>query len=241
MVESERQTPAWNLEGDAKRNAVRSMFAQIANDYDRANAIMSFAQHQRWRRKAVNLLQLKKEDSVLDLCSGTGDFLPAIRSKVGALGKLVALDITPEMLLKAASKDMFTQLLVGDACCLPFGDRSFDGISVGWGIRNVPDIDKAHREAFRVLKPGARFVSLDCAQPRLPLIRPLSSLFRTLMLKQLDRSLGHQDAYTYLDESTKLFKSREELADSMRQSGFVDVRYFDLCFGNICIHVGRRP
>lgn len=241
MVEAERQTPPWDLEGDAKRSAVRSIFAQIANDYDRANAIMSFAQHQAWRRKAVRLLNLQPGDSALDLCSGTGDFLAPLRQAVGKTGKLYALDLTPEMLSKASSKDADAQLLVGDACVLPFSGETFEGVSVGWGIRNVPDIDEAHREAFRVLKSGGMFVSIDCAQPRLALIRPASALFRKLLVGHLDRSLGHKDAYSYLDESTKLFRSREGLKESMNNAGFVDVRYFDLCFGNICIHVGRRP
>ncbi|HLO97515.1 MAG TPA: ubiquinone/menaquinone biosynthesis methyltransferase [Fimbriimonas sp.] len=241
MVEAERQTPSWDLEGDAKRSAVRSIFAQIANDYDRANAIMSFAQHQVWRRKAARLLNLKPGDSVLDLCSGTGDFLAPLRKLVGPKGKLYALDLTPEMLSKASSKDSEAQLLVGDACVLPFHDQTFEGVSVGWGIRNVPDIDQAHREAFRVLKSGGMFVSIDCAQPRLAVIRPVSAFFRKSLLGQLDRSLGHDGAYSYLDESTKLFRSREGLKESMSDAGFVDVRFFDLCLGNICIHVGRRP
>ncbi|RYG48524.1 methyltransferase domain-containing protein, partial [bacterium] len=159
---------------------------------------------------------------------------------VGAGGRVVGSDFCLPMLERARPKTD-AELTLADACALPFAGHSFDGVSVGWGIRNVPDIDLAHREAYRVLRSGGRFVSLDMAQPRNPLVRSVSRfLFRTAV-PLLGRLFGARDAYTYLPESTERFHSREALADSMRRAGFAEVAWRDLHFGNLCIHTGRKP
>lgn len=145
------------------------------------------------------------------------------------------------MLEKAASKDALATLTLGDACSIPLTNNAVDAVSVGWGIRNVPDVDLAHREIFRVLKSGKRFVSIDCAEPRSSLIRGLTSMMRTPLLGFLGKLIGSKEAYQYLSESTARFKSREDLAASMRSAGFVDVQFKDLMFGNICVHWGTKP
>jgi demethylmenaquinone methyltransferase / 2-methoxy-6-polyprenyl-1,4-benzoquinol methylase len=132
-------------------------------------------------------------------------------------------------------------LSVGDACCLPVASGAFDAVSVGWGIRNVPDIDAAHREVFRVLKPGGRFVSLDMARPRNAPMRAFSSFLFQKLVPRLGALFGKTEAYTYLPESTERFKSREDLAESMRAAGFTDVAHRDFMFGNICLHRGSKP
>jgi demethylmenaquinone methyltransferase/2-methoxy-6-polyprenyl-1,4-benzoquinol methylase len=234
------QPKAWELTGDAKRETVRSMFGEIAPRYDRINGLMSLSLHHRWRRQAVATLQLQPGDSVLDLCCGTGDFFPPLRAAVGAEGTVIGLDFSEPMLQVAARKQVPGQLLVGDATDLSFGNQEFDAVTVGWGIRNVPDIDRAHQEAFRVLKPGGRFVSLDTAVPEGALIRSVSR-FVLGLVPALGKIFGHGWHYAYLKESTALFKSREALAESMRQAGFVDVRWRNLMFGNLCMHWGQRP
>lgn len=233
--------PIWEAQGDEKRREVQGMFSAIAPSYDRANALMSFNLHQRWRQFAASKLSLQPGDTVLDLCTGTGDFLPIHRSLVGEKGILLGIDFCPPMLSHAVGKDGRATLSVGDACSIPLANGSVAGVSVGWGIRNVPDIDKAHCEIHRVLKSGKRFVSIDCAEPQSVLIRQATKILRTPMLGFLGKLLGSQDAYKYLSESTARFKTREELAASMRSAGFIDVHYKNLMLGNICVHWGTKP
>ncbi len=233
--------PIWEAQGDEKRREVRGMFSTIAPSYDRANALMSFNLHQHWRKFAASKLGISRGDTVLDLCTGTGDFLPIHRSLVGSEGVLIGIDFCAPMLEKAVEKDNQATLTLGDACSIPLQDQSVDAVSVGWGIRNVPDVDLAHREVFRVLKAGKRFVSVDCAEPTSAVVRAATNLLRTPMLGFLGTLIGSKDAYQYLSESTARFKSREDLAASMRSAGFVDVHYKDLMLSNICVHWGTKP
>ena len=244
MKEMTPQTPTrpiWEAQGDERRREVRGMFSAIAPSYDRANAFMSFNLHQRWRKFAAAKLKLKTGDTVLDLCTGTGDFLPIHRTFIGQEGMLIGIDFCAPMLSKAVSKDREATLSLGDACSIPLANNTADGVSVGWGIRNVPDIDQAHQEIQRVLKSGKRFVSIDCAEPESSIIKAATSVLRTPMLGFLGKLMGSSEAYKYLSESTARFKSREELAASMRSAGFIDVHYKNLMLGNICVHWGTKP
>lgn len=238
---SELQGTPWKAEGAEKRRLVREMFAEIAPVYDRLNGWMSLRRHHRWRALAAESLHLKPGDAVLDLCCGTGDFFAPIRQRIGETGAIVGIDFCPPMLELARSKPGSAHLAAGDACRLPVLGDSFESVSVGWGIRNVPDIDLAHREIYRVLKSGGRFVSLDMAVPRNPVARYFSRLVGEKALPWLGRRFGNQRAYTYLPASTQRFAGREELAESMRRAGFCDVGYRDFFFGNLCLHWGRKP
>ncbi len=230
----------WQKDGDEKRAAVQQMFAKIAPNYDRLNSLMSLSLHKKWREQAVNSLCLAPGDSALDLCCGTGDFLLPLRKRVGSQGTLVGIDFCEPMLQQAKSKDSAT-LILGDATQIPLESATMDGVTVGWGIRNVPDIDQTHREIFRVLKPGKRFVSLDMAMPENSVVRGLSRFVGKHILPRLGARFGAEQAYTYLPESTVRFWDRQKLAESMKQAGFKDVGYRNLFFGNICLHWGTKP
>lgn len=219
---------------------MQRMFADIAPNYDVCNSLMSMFLHHRWRRFAVRKLQLKPGMSAIDICCGTGDFMKPLREAVGAAGRVSGFDFCLPMLEKAKQKMPNTSLGLGDACRLPIRSEVVDAASVGWGIRNVPDIDGAHREIHRILKRGGRFVSLDMALPRNGLIRKISEFFSLKVLPKLGALFGKSEAYTYLPESTQRFLSREELKSSMERAGFVDVEYKDLLMGNICVHWGRK-
>lgn len=231
----------WETQGDEKRAAVQGMFAEIAPSYDQANSIMSFKMHHRWRALAVESLQLNTGDIVLDLCCGTGDFLPILRSKVGDKGSLIGLDFCGPMLIQSKQKDASATLCLGDASKIPLPDSSVNAVTVGWGIRNVPDVDVVHQEIVRVLKPGGRFVSVDMSDPETPIGKAGSRIFRSRMLRALGAWLKLKNAYIYLDESTKRFKSRNQLCDSMKSAGLVNIRFRNLMMGNICIHQGTKP
>jgi demethylmenaquinone methyltransferase/2-methoxy-6-polyprenyl-1,4-benzoquinol methylase len=144
------------------------------------------------------------------------------------------------MLAQAKTKST-AGLALGDACLLPVATSVVDAATVGWGIRNVPDIDAAHAEIARVLCPGGRFVSIDMAQPRNPLVRAVSKLVFNTVVPRLGALFGKTEAYRYLPKSTERFSSREQLAASMERAGLTDVRFTDLFFGNLCIHYGRKP
>ena len=229
----------WTAEGQEKRAAVQNMFAEIAPTYDFCNSVMSLSLHHRWRAFAANKLNLEPGDKVLDVCSGTGEFLKPLRQRVGSKGILIAGDFCLPMLSRAKGKGA-DSLLLADAGRLPVSSNCFEGVSVGWGIRNVPDIDLAHREIARVLRPGGRFVSLDMALPRNRFIRSVSVAVTRTALPFLGALFGRRKAYVYLPKSTAAFKSREELAESMKAAGFEDVGFQDLFLGNICVHWGRK-
>lgn len=231
----------WTAEGARKRAVVQGMFAEIAPTYDLLNGLMSLSLHNRWRAKAVRTLQLQPGARVLDVCCGTGDFLLALRKAVGPEGQTIGIDFCAPMLERAAPKLTSRTLSLGDACRLPVRDGLFDGVTVGWGIRNVPDIDLAHREIARALRPGGRFVSLDMARPKNPVVRAVSEFVFNTLVPRLGALFGKTQAYTYLPKSTQRFWTREQLAASMESAGLVEVGHRDLMFGNICLHFGRKP
>lgn len=233
-----REAP-WTAEGQAKRTVVQDLFSQIAPKYDRLNGIMSLSRHHRWRMQAVRAIQVQPGETALDVCCGTGDFMAPLKKAVGASGNVFGLDFCMPMLEVAKAKGI-PSLAAGDACALPVQSASVDVVTVGWGIRNVPDIDAAHREIARVLRPGGRFVSIDMAIPRNGLVRALSGFVSRRILPILGSLFGHKTAYTYLPKSTERFLSREELVASMERAGFGDVKTRDLMMGNVCMHWGTK-
>jgi demethylmenaquinone methyltransferase/2-methoxy-6-polyprenyl-1,4-benzoquinol methylase len=216
------------------------MFGEIAPSYDRLNGLMTLSLHRRWREFAADLLKLRGGESALDLCCGTGDFMPLLQSRVGPGGSVYGADFSAPMLAIAAKKGQ-TRLALGDACEIPARGASVDAVTVGWGIRNVPDVDRAHQEIVRVLRPGGRFVSIDMARPRNGLVRAVSETVFNLFVPALGALFGKTQAYAYLPKSTQRFKTREQLEDSMRSAGMVDVVHHDLLLGNVCVHFGRKP
>lgn len=230
------ETP-WLAQGGEKRRVVQSMFAEIAPAYDRMNRLMTANLDRAWRRAAVRAISPKNNEFALDLCCGTGDFIPLLRES-GA--KVLGIDFCYPMLDRARDKAE-SVLALGDACQIPVQANAVDVVTVGWGIRNVPDIDLAHREIFRVLKPGGRFVSLDMAIPENGLIRSISGFVTLKVLPKLGAMLSQAKAYQYLPESTQRFKTRNELKKSMEDAGFEDVRMKDFAMGNVCMHWGRKP
>lgn len=231
------ETP-WLATGAEKRRVVQSMFAEIAPSYDRLNRLMSLALDRRWREAAVAAIDVRPGERALDLCCGTGDFLPILSAR-GAV--VTGMDFCLPMLELAEPKaSSRSKLVLGDAVQLPVVAGAVDVVTVGWGIRNVPDIDQAHREIYRVLRPGGRFVSVDMAIPRNGLVRWVSGVLTGKVIPRVGSWLSSAKAYRYLPESTQRFWSREQLAQSMERAGFTDVRYRDFFFGNICMHWGRK-
>jgi len=196
------------------------MFARIAPGYDRANAWMSFGIDRRWRRLAIAALGERAGGDVLDLCAGTMDFSAMLH---GTARSLVAVDFCQPMLDAGASKlpPGAVRTVCADARALPLADASVDGVVAGFGIRNVPEPERAVAEALRVLRPGGRFVVVDFFQPRSLLARFLDLTYNRVALPIIGGMLtGERGAYQYLASSMGAWTDREGFERMCREAGF---------------------
>src|SRR3954471_21699920 len=241
MLASERELPVSG--GPGKRAYVREMFTAIAPTYDRLNRIISLRFDQRWRRYAVRRLGWERRPAgvYLDLCAGTMDFGATLARQPGFAGRVVGADFVPAMLRLGRSKSFRIAPVTADALELPFPDAAFDGAMVGWGVRNLADLDAGLGEAARVLKPGANFVILEMALPKPRLLRAGYQFYFRRILPRIGRLISkHTTAYTWLPESTMAFPEPPALAGRMRAQGFTDVSY-ELLMGGVCaLYVGTR-
>jgi demethylmenaquinone methyltransferase/2-methoxy-6-polyprenyl-1,4-benzoquinol methylase len=236
--------PASHYTGE-KSEYVRDMFASIAHRYDLLNSILSFNRHYAWRRTAVKLAQPRPGDSALDVCTGTGDFAIDLYNAVGPTGRVVGSDFCAPMLQRGKEKtDAVSggriEMMVADAQALPYRNDLFDCVTVGFGIRNVTDTQRAFAEMARVAKPGGRVVCLEFNTPKNPILRPIVRFYEMRVLPRIGAMLSKSDAYTYLPKSIQAFHSREELSRMMQSVGLDDVRVYDLNFGSVCIHIGVK-
>lgn len=235
------------IAGKEKSAYVRDMFARIAPRYDLLNSLLSLRIHHYWREVAARAAHLRPGDRALDVCTGTADLAIRLAQEVGAGGCVVGLDFCQPMLQLGFTKvrrnalSETIALVLGDALSLPFAANSFQAVTVAFGIRNVTDIRKAFGEMWRVLKPGGRAVCLEFSHPRWKAFRAIYNLYFHHLLPVIGGLLSHRDAYTYLPTSVRDFPEREQLAQIMREAGFVDVTWRELTFGIVCIHSGVKP
>lgn len=222
------------------------MFDRIAGSYDALNTAMTVGLHHRWRRRAADRAELAAGHSALDLCCGTGDLALELRSRVGPSGRVVGADFSERMLeianLKAAQRGLSDVTFEwADALELPYSDASFDAVTVGFGVRNLADLDVGMSEMARVLKPGGRLVVLEITQPRRPPLSTFYKLWFDRLVPLLGRAAGDAEAYSYLPESVRTFPPPDGLAAIMDRAGLERIRYTILAGGIIAIHSGARP
>jgi demethylmenaquinone methyltransferase/2-methoxy-6-polyprenyl-1,4-benzoquinol methylase len=223
---------------EGKRRYVRRLFATIADRYDVITVLLSYGLDRRWKRRLIELAAVGPTDRVLDLACGTGDLLFAAAEKAR---RAVGLDITHRMLQLAQQRGS-TFLITGDMLTLPFPGASFDVITTGYGLRNVPSLDAALREIHRVLTSGGRFLSLDFNRPENPLIRAAYLAYLTLVGSALGLVLHRDpDTYRYIPESIRLYPGAAAVARLMEGAGFTDVRVRRLLGGLMAIHTARKP
>jgi demethylmenaquinone methyltransferase / 2-methoxy-6-polyprenyl-1,4-benzoquinol methylase len=220
--------------GTLPPDGVRSMFDRIAPVYDVMNRVMTAGLDQRWRRLTVRET-VRPGDAVLDGCCGTGDLAVAAR-RAGA-GRVVGLDFAERMLERARRKDPSVEWVRGDLLALPFEDASFDAATVGFGVRNVADLERGLAELRRVLRPGGKVGILEITRPRGPL-RVFYSLWFDRVVPLLGKVLPGGAAYAYLPASVKRFPEVEELAAMLGRAGFGEVRYRRLAGGIVALHLG---
>ena len=198
------------------------------------NRVMTVGLDIRWRRLAAGAV-VRPGDRVLDAACGTGD-LALADARAGA-GAVTGLDFSEEMLSRARRKGPHLEWVRGDVLAMPFADASFDSATVGFGIRNVADLEAGLRELRRVLRTGGRLAVLEITRPR-GLLRPFYTLWFDRIVPLLGRLLPGGEAYTYLPASVKRFPPADELADLMRGAGFGDVTFRTLGGSIVALHVG---
>jgi demethylmenaquinone methyltransferase/2-methoxy-6-polyprenyl-1,4-benzoquinol methylase len=215
-------------------DAVRSMFDRISPVYDAMNRAMTLGLDQRWRRATVAAV-VQPGDRVLDACCGTGD-LAIAAARAG--GRVTGVDFSERMLERAQRKAPELEWLQGDALALPFEDGTFDSATVGFGVRNLEDLERGLAELRRVLRPGGRLGILEITRPR-GLLAPFYKLWFDGLVPLLGKALPGGSAYTYLPASVRRFPGPDELVSLLEQAGFEDVRWRSFAGGIVARHVGR--
>jgi demethylmenaquinone methyltransferase/2-methoxy-6-polyprenyl-1,4-benzoquinol methylase len=221
------------------------MFDRVARHYDVLNSVMTAGLHHRWRQRAADRAKLGPGDSALDVCCGTGDLALELAGRVSPGGSVVGCDFS-EPMLDLAREKAARRAVEGvrfewaDALRLPYDAGRFDAVTVGFGVRNLSDLDLGLREMARVLRRGGRLVLLEITQPTR---RPLStfySLWFDRIVPILGRLAGDPEAYSYLPESVRSFPPPSALAEKMEAAGLEDIRWTLLAGGIIAIHSATR-
>ncbi len=240
--------PESNRESNVDQaHRVRDMFAGIAGRYDLLNHLLSGNIDKKWRKtvaKEFRQILIRSESRVLDVACGTGDLSFTLFEK--GCARIVGIDFCRPMLEVANSKCVKLGFPVpfveGDALQLPFADRSFEGATIAFGLRNLTSIEAGFEELLRVLKPGGSLAVLEFSKPRIPILRSLFKLYFTKILPAVGGIIsGSRNAYQYLPDSVSRFPNQEELKAVMAAAGFEQVTFQNLSGGIAALHLGRRP
>ncbi len=231
----------------ARQSLVNDVFAKVARRYDLMNDLMSGGLHRLWKAELINALAPPKSATpfaLLDVAGGTGDVASRFLDASGPGGSAVICDISLEMIeagkARAGGRDRLT-FVQGNAEALPFENARFDAYTIAFGIRNVTHIDKALSEAFRVLKPGGRFLCLEFSSVEMPLLDTLYDAYSFNAIPRLGSLVaGDAEAYRYLVESIRRFPDQESFMRVIEDAGFELVRYRNLTGGIAAIHSGWR-
>jgi demethylmenaquinone methyltransferase/2-methoxy-6-polyprenyl-1,4-benzoquinol methylase len=215
-------------------DAVRTMFDRIAPVYDPMNRLMTAGLDVRWRRLAAAVV-VRPGDRVLDAACGTGDF--ALADLVAGAREVVGIDFAPRMLERARRKSTEIDWIQADVLALPFPDESFDVATVGFGVRNLAELERGLRELRRVLRPGGRIAVLEITRPR-GALRPFFSVWFERIVPIAGRLLPGGRAYGYLPASVRRFPPAEELAELLEHAGFENVRFRLLAGSIVALHTG---
>ncbi|MBV9718881.1 MAG: bifunctional demethylmenaquinone methyltransferase/2-methoxy-6-polyprenyl-1,4-benzoquinol methylase UbiE [Candidatus Eremiobacteraeota bacterium] len=240
------------LFSDTRRNSpsskgafVREMFGRIAPRYDLANRVLTAGLDERWRRRAIRLLAAPRGGRILDCCCGTGDLVFGLLRSDPTLD-VVGLDFCRPMLDRAERRARreargSARFIEGDVMGMPFEDSSFDGATMGFSLRNVVDVDATLREMLRVLRPGARFVSLDVTKAPNPIFKRCFDLYFYRVVPLVGGIVGgSKAAYAYLPNSLTHHPAAPELRERFSRAGFEDAGYVSLMGGSIAAHFGTK-
>ena len=228
---------------DEKTRRVRGVFDSVAQKYDLMNDLMSAVMHRAWKRFAVEVSGARAGHRVLDLAGGTGDLARLFAARVGPTGLVVHTDINGAMLTEGRDRLIDAGVVLPTVQCnaeaLPFRARTFDCVSIGFGLRNVTHKERALSEMARVLVPGGVAVVLEFSRIAAPLARAYD-WYSFSVLPLLGRLVANDAAsYRYLAESIRVHPDQKALAALMERSGFDRVDYHNLAAGAVALHVGR--
>ncbi len=228
-----------------KSATVRRYFNTIAGRYDFMNTLLSFGLHFLWKKETLKKAGLKGAEKVLDLCGGTGDLAMLAAPMVGKSGHIVLYDFSPEMIREGRHKINKAAARIypicGDAENIAIRDNTFDRVFIGFGLRNLSDMEKGLREIFRVLKPSGKLLCLEFSQPVSPVMRILYNLYSFTIIPMAGKIIaGSTEAYKYLPQSIRAFPLPEKLSEIMGHTGFSEVSYKRLTNGIAVIHVATK-
>ncbi|HUQ96963.1 MAG TPA: bifunctional demethylmenaquinone methyltransferase/2-methoxy-6-polyprenyl-1,4-benzoquinol methylase UbiE [Chitinophagaceae bacterium] len=234
-------------EPEGKKQQVSHMFDAIAGKYDFMNRALSLGIDVSWRKKAIALFKGDKLQHLLDVATGTGD-MALLAAKILQPQKITGIDISEKMLalgrqkVAAAKNNTPIELRSGDSETINFGDATFDGVMVAFGVRNFENLEQGLAEIWRVLRPGAQLVVLEFSQPKWRIAKTFYNLYMGTIAPQL-AGLFRQNkkAYQYLNNSAKAFPDRDRFVQILTRAGYSDTSFKPLSLGICCIYSGRKP
>ena len=228
----------------AKEQRVHEVFEQISDGYDKMNSVISFRMHKLWRDDVMKRMDVKKGSVCLDVCCGTADWTIALAKATGGDGIVKGLDFSENMLSVGKKKVLpydFVELIHGNAMELPFEDNTFDYVTIGFGLRNVPDYMQVLREMNRVLKPGGMAVCLETSQSEIPGYRQLFRFYFKYIMPMFGKLFAKSyKEYAWLSESADDFPGMKKLAVMFQQAGFEKVTYKGYSGGAAAMHMGFK-
>ncbi|MGZ0053211.1 demethylmenaquinone methyltransferase [Brevibacillus gelatini] len=231
-----------------KAKYVHSVFESIASDYDKMNNVISFGSHKAWRNYTMKQMNIKPGDSALDVACGTADWTIALAKAVGKDGRVVGLDFSQNMLDVGAYKvanagvGNIVKLVNADAMSLPYEDNTFDFVTIGFALRNVPDVQQVLNEMTRVVKPGGKVVSLEVSKPPFIPYRKLFYLYFYKILPLIAKmTVNKYEEYAWLPHSLTNFPDSRELARMFQQAGLDPVQVKLFMGGVSALHIGTKP
>ncbi|MEL6598669.1 MAG: bifunctional demethylmenaquinone methyltransferase/2-methoxy-6-polyprenyl-1,4-benzoquinol methylase UbiE [Pseudomonadota bacterium] len=232
-----------SVQEDAKAGMVHGVFSSVANKYDVMNDVMSAGIHRLWKDAMMDWLAPRGHMRLLDVAGGTGDIAFRFLKRGG--GAATVCDMTESMLLEGQKRPEAEgaplDWVVGDAMALPFDAASYDAYTISFGIRNVTRMEDALSEAYRVLKPGGRFLCLEFSQIPNDLLQRMYDAYSFNVIPQMGRMItGDRDSYQYLVESIRQFPDQDTFADRIRAAGFENVKYRNLSMGIAALHSGWK-
>lgn len=229
----------YGVEGAGRAAVVASLFDSIATRYDLVNDLQSFGMHRRWKRRLVEIAEVRRGEPALDACCGTGDIAMAL---AGAGARVTGMDFSRSMLAEAARRPVPgdaipPQFVIGDALSMPFDDGSFDLVTIAYGLRNLADLDRGLGELWRVLRPGGRLAALEFGAPKSALARRLWFWHLGWVIPWYGRLFaGNAAAYAYILDSLLCYPDADAVAMRLSRLGFERIRVFSILGGVMSIH-----
>jgi demethylmenaquinone methyltransferase / 2-methoxy-6-polyprenyl-1,4-benzoquinol methylase len=230
----------------SKEERVHHVFEKIYENYDKMNSVISFQQHIKWRNDTMKKMNVQPGSKALDVCCGTADWTIALADAVGPTGEVAGLDFSQNMLKIGQEKVKelglnYVKLIHGNAMELPFPSDSFDYVTIGFGLRNVPDYLQVLKEMHRVLKPGGIAVCLETSQPTMFGYKQLYYFYFRFVMPVFGKLFAKSyKEYSWLQESARNFPGMKELAGLFEKAGFNKIKYKPYSGGVAAVHIGEK-